>query len=91
MPCPDHAPKPWESSKRAEKTISGSRQQKRSRFILARDKTICHVCGQPGADQADHVIALIHGGADSIANMAAIHANPCHAEKTQREALAGRA
>jgi len=69
--------------------LSGSRQQKRARFILNRDDTICHVCGRPGADQADHIIPLAHGGADSTENMAAIHSEPCHREKTAREAHQG--
>jgi 5-methylcytosine-specific restriction endonuclease McrA len=43
----------------------------------------------PAADQADHLVALAHGGADTIENMAAIHAIPCHREKTEREANDG--
>jgi 5-methylcytosine-specific restriction enzyme A len=51
---------------------------------------MCHVCGQPGADEVDHVIPLARGGADTIANMRPIHAEPCHREKTAREAAVGR-
>lgn len=91
-PCPDHAPKPWASSTRRERTLkSGSRQQKRARYILDRDNGICHVCCKGGADEVDHVIPVAEGGADHISNLAPIHAKPCHAEKTQQEAQRARA
>jgi 5-methylcytosine-specific restriction endonuclease McrA len=67
-------------------TLSGSREQKRARMVLDRDDTVCHVCGNPGADQVDHVIALAHGGADTDENLGPIHSEPCHREKTLREA-----
>ena len=59
------------------------------RFILNRDHGVCHVCGQPGADQADHVIPLAEGGANHTDNGAAIHAEPCHKNKTQDESRRG--
>ena len=40
----------------------------------------------PGSNEADHIVALAHGGTDTIENMAAIHAIPCHRIKTEREA-----
>ena len=90
QPCATHAVRPWATSNRRQRSaLSGSRQQQRARFILTRDDTICHVCGLPGADIADHLVALAHGGADTIENMAAIHAIPCHREKTEREANDG--
>jgi 5-methylcytosine-specific restriction endonuclease McrA len=91
QPCALHQRKPWADSKRRERTISGSRQQKRSKFVINRDAGICHVCGQGGADQADHVIPLGEDGPDTVANMKAIHAEPCHREKTAAEAARGRA
>ena len=87
QPCPEHSAKPWASSTRRQRsTLSGSRQQQRARYILQRDDTICHVCGMPGSNEADHIVALAHGGTDTIENMAAIHAIPCHRIKTEREA-----
>ncbi len=59
------------------------------KFILRRDRFICHVCGGEGADQADHVIPLAEGGAHSIENGAAIHGDPCHDKKTREEAQRG--
>jgi 5-methylcytosine-specific restriction endonuclease McrA len=31
------------------------RWAKVSKLVLARDRRICHVCGRPGADTADHL------------------------------------
>lgn len=59
--------------------------------MINRDDTICHVCGFPGADEADHIVPLAHGGADTVQNMRAIHSEPCHREKTAREARQARA
>ena len=59
------------------------------RAILRRDRYICHVCGGEGADQADHVIPLAEGGANHTDNGAAIHAEPCHKNKTQEESRRG--
>lgn len=86
-----HTPKPWSGSRRSSRTISGSRQQKRARRILRRDEGRCHVCGEYGADQVDHVIPLAEGGADDDSNLAAIHGEPCHKQKTQAEAQRARA
>lgn len=92
-PCPTegHEPTPWaDSSHNQHRTISGSAEQARARRIIDRDHGICHVCHQPGADQADHVIPFTEGGADDEANMAAIHARPCHQAKTSAEAARAR-
>lgn len=55
--------------------------------ILRRDKGICHVCGQPGAGEVDHIVA---GDDHSPSNLAAIHSNPCHRRKSSREGDAAR-
>lgn len=90
QPCSTHARKPWAGSARDRgQRISGSRRQARARAIIARDDTICHVCGRPGANEADHIVPLADGGADHESNMAAIHSEPCHREKTAREARGG--
>lgn len=90
QPCPTHKQEAWAGSTRRTKTGSGSRQQKRARFVLRRDAGICHICGQPGADEADHVIPVSEGGEPGVDNMAAVHSKPCHAKKTQAEAARAR-
>lgn len=90
LPCADHETKPWATSQRNTRTISGSRQQKRAARIMRQHDRVCHVCEQPMADQVDHVIPLVEGGADTDENLRPIHSIPCHRDKTQREAARGR-
>lgn len=91
LPCAEHDQKPWAtSSHNRNRTLSGSKEQARSRKILMRDRYVCHVCGGFGADEADHVIPLAEGGPDNEANLSAIHSKPCHARKTQDEAARAR-
>jgi len=77
---------PWDT--KHENTAEWKRLRKR---ILKRDRGICHVCGLPGSDQVDHILNRARGGTDDDSNLAAIHAIPCHRDKTQQEAAAGRA
>lgn len=91
QPCPTHKPEPWSGSRRRTRIgISGSTQQKFARWVLERDEGKCHVCGEYGADQADHVIPVSEGGDPGVDNMAAIHAEPCHRVKTAEEAKRAR-
>ena len=55
--------------------------------IIARDRGICYICGQPGANTADHVTPVSQGGGHGDANLRAAHSEPCHADKTERERL----
>lgn len=34
---------------------------------------ICHLCGKPGADTVDHIIARKHGGGHELDNLAPAH------------------
>lgn len=89
--CPKHRRPAWqETTPRRTRTRNGWAQQRRARHVLNLHAGICHICNRPGADQADHVIPLSQGGPDTIANMRPIHSTPCHANKTQAEAGAGR-
>lgn len=55
------------------------------RGVLIRDNYRCHICGQLGADQVDHLVPLSAGGTDHPTNLAAIHRSPCHARKSSSE------
>lgn len=59
-------------------------------MVMRKHFAICHVCGKPDADQIDHVIPLAQGGLDELDNLRPIHSKPCHQQKTQSEARAGR-
>jgi 5-methylcytosine-specific restriction enzyme A len=92
QPCPTHPCKPWAGSayhRNDRSTLSGSRRQKRARFVISRDDTCCWLCGLPGATEADHVIPLSAGGADDASNMRAAH-HDCHLKKSLDEAHGGR-
>lgn len=41
--------------------------------VVRRDGGICWICGQPGADSADHVIPLAYGGTSDDDNLRAVH------------------
>lgn len=43
--------------------------------VIRRDAGICWICGQPGADTADHVIPRAQGGPDTMDNLRAAHHN----------------
>lgn len=42
--------------------------------VVRRDHGRCHLCGQPGATSADHLVPVAHGGAlHDLGNLAACH------------------
>lgn len=52
---------------------TGRPWQRQKARIIRRDRGICHICGQPGADSADHIVPHAHGGTDRLDNLAAVH------------------
>jgi len=80
----------WTDRRTPRSLLSGWEQQRRAQRVIARDGGICHVCHRPGADQADHVVSLLDDGRDDETNMAAIHAHPCHTDKSRAEAARAR-
>lgn len=73
-------------------TIRGSRRWREVIIprVIRRDGGICHLCGKPGANTADHVIAVVHGGTDDMTNLAAAHI-PCNQRRGARPIEAVRA
>lgn len=58
----------------------------RRQVVLRRDKAICYLCGEGGADTVDHVIA---GDDHALENLKAVHdrvAPHCHRYKTSNDA-----
>lgn len=94
--CGEHRRVGWREDDTRSSTvrlgISGSGWQALRLRILKRDEWTCYVCRLPGADEVDHIIPTWEGGAKlDPANLAAIHAEPCHREKTDRENIRRRA
>jgi 5-methylcytosine-specific restriction protein A len=86
LDCTVHARKPWANAReRRPRRMSGWAEQERNRRVMRRHGGSCHVCGEPGADQVDHVVPLARGGADEEHNLRPIHATPCHRYKTASE------
>jgi 5-methylcytosine-specific restriction endonuclease McrA len=54
------------------KRITGRKRAERNARILAASD-ICHICGEPGADGVDHVIALNRGGTEDPSNLRPAH------------------
>jgi 5-methylcytosine-specific restriction endonuclease McrA len=52
---------------------------------MTRDRGVCYLCGEPGADTVDHIVP---GDDHSLPNLAAVHdrvAPHCHRAKSSRE------
>ena len=49
-------------------------------LVIARDKGICGICGNPGATILDHKLARALGGTNELANLQAAHPS-CNARK----------
>lgn len=52
---------------------TGRPWQRKKRRIIRRDGGVCHLCGKPGADTADHLIPHSRGGSDAPSNLRAAH------------------
>lgn len=94
--CGEHTRAAWGGAERPSSTerygMSGSAQQSLHREVLREQEFICYVCKLPGANEVDHIIPIHLGGARrDKANLGAIHAEPCHLDKTKRENAARRA
>jgi 5-methylcytosine-specific restriction protein A len=57
-----------------------------SRAVIARDEGICHICGEPGAGTADHLVPRSLGGDNDPSLLAAAHRS-CNSRRGARGAL----
>lgn len=81
--CNTHQRPAWYGSTRKSRLPSD--WSTRRLVVLKRDKGICHLCGEPGADTVDHVIA---GDDHSLGNLKAVHDKVpphCHRFKSSAE------
>ena len=83
-PCPHHPRTSWSNTSARNLTRPSDFKERKAR-VLVRDGRRCYWCGQAGADHVDHVVAVADGGSWHDSNLASIHANPCHREKTLAE------
>jgi 5-methylcytosine-specific restriction endonuclease McrA len=79
---PSHRPIGWQPAKRVRRDqldrVYGTQAwRKLAAWVVARDNGICHLCGEPGADTAHHLIEKRQGGSDDPTNLRAIHRG-CH-------------
>ena len=80
--CSSHQ-RPWVGSTRKSRLPSD--WSTRRLIVLKRDKGVCYLCGQEGADTVDHVEA---GDNHDLSNLKAVHdhATPhCHRYKSSQE------
>ncbi|UUS34603.1 HNH endonuclease [Streptomyces changanensis] len=60
------------------------------RRVARRDNGCCYVRGGEDADELEHIVPVSQGGAArDLDNLGLIHSDPCHREKTAREAVEG--
>ena len=58
--------------------------KKQRLLVLRRDCYTCHYCGNPGANEVDHVIPRVSGGGDELSNLVA-SCRLCNLKKGKKE------
>lgn len=58
---------------REQRHPSGAAWNRIKANVIASYNGICHLCGDPGAQQVDHLIAYAEGGTDDISNLRPVH------------------
>lgn len=82
-PKPDSPRKQLGEYDREQRHPSGKLWNRTVANVISAYGGICHLCGHPGAKQADHVVAYAEGGDDSVSNLRPAHGsagkqkNPC--------------
>lgn len=68
---------------REQRHPSGRMWEAKVANVISYYNGICHLCGHPGAKQADHLVQYAEGGDDSLENLRPAHGsagkqkNPC--------------
>lgn len=93
--CDDHRDSGWVERRRLHDQRGSASSTSASSSAVAEWKRqvraanpdgVCYVCGMPGADEVDHIVPILEGGAVlDPANGGLIHEEPCHRRKTARE------
>ncbi len=58
--------------------------KKQRLLVLRRDCYTCHYCGNPGANEVDHVIPRVSGGGDELSNLVSC-CRLCNLKKGKKE------
>lgn len=73
----------WHNSQRVRR-LPDDWQRRVRPAVFAAYGAICHICGGPGADTIDHLVA---GDDHSIQNLRPAHDIPCHRRKSAQEGV----
>ncbi|GGK18270.1 hypothetical protein GCM10011583_57680 [Streptomyces camponoticapitis] len=94
--CDEHQPIAWANrpGKQERYGISSGEWRKLKRLVGRRDHDTCYVCGGEADEdeglELDHITPVAEGGAvRDPDNLGLIHPEPCHADKSRREAARG--
>lgn len=97
--CDEHQNSGWVERRRGEDDrttmdrlgITETAWQRLKAKVMRDQQGLCHWCGNAGATEVDHIMAVTLGGAKTDeSNLAPIHSDPCHREKTSRELVEAR-
>ena len=71
-------PSNWDNS-RPKRTANGARWRKIVRAVLAREGSVCIVCGHGGSDAGDHLLPVAEYPEKEweVGNIKPIHHEPC--------------
>jgi 5-methylcytosine-specific restriction protein A len=92
--CDDCQPEPWRGrpSPQERYGMSSGTMRALKRRVALRDNGCCYVCGGEDADELEHIVPVSKGGAPrDLDNLGLIHSEPCHRDKTAREAAEAQA